>query len=430
MKIDRDGDGFSPEEGDCNDFNRFMFPGAPDPCDGIDNNCDGTADEDFDKDGDFWSSCAGDCRDNDPNSYPGAREVLDGFDNDCDGIADNNTEQSDDDGDGYSEDQGDCNDDPDAGGALISPGAVEVQLDGDGNPEGFDNDCDGIIDEALEPCPTLPETDARSFASAIDACHFVTNAEFGAGVDARSRGVFTDYGPTYTPHAGSDFVVLSSGTAGDKNDPGWVELSPGTNLNTSASHPDPQGPIGCSSADDATVNDLSDFTLQMVVPANANAFSFDFNFMSAEFPEFVCTSFDDTFLAMLESQAFTGNVSFDANGNRVSINVGFFSVCALSLDPVCTGDSALAGTGYEGSEGGGTGWLTTTAPVIPGEKITIRFSIHDEGDHILDSAVIIDNFRWEIEEVEGPVTVPITVAPHSRFVHADDLRAGPIRLGQ
>ena len=31
--------------------------------------------------------------------------------------------------------------------------------------------------------------------------------------------------------------------------------------------------------------------------------------------------------------------------------------------------------------------------------------IFDEGDHILDSTVLIDNFRWELDEVTGPITV-------------------------
>jgi hypothetical protein len=170
-------------------------------------------------------------------------------------------------------------------------------------------------------------------------------------------------------------------------------------------HPDPQGATGCSDADPSRVNDYTEVQLVLNVPANANSFSFDFNFMSVEFPEFVCTDFDDTFLAMLESQAFTGNVSFDSMGNRMSINVGFFDKCRESLDPACTGDAEIMGTGYQGAQGGGTGWLTTTAPVVPGEKIFLTFMIFDEGDHILDSSVLIDNFRWHIEQVDSPITV-------------------------
>ncbi len=406
--VDNDRDGFG-QDVDCDDADRYIFPGAPDPCDGDDNDCDGSIDEDFDLDGDGVSTCEGDCRDNDPTSYPNRPEVPDGFDNDCDGIVDNNTTSYDDDGDGYAEDQGDCNDDPNNGGALVSPGAVEIQLNGDDEPEGVDNDCDGEIDEPLDPCPQV--TDARSgraYATALDVCHEVTWAGWtdGITVDSRSHGIFRDYGTVYVPRAGDDLVVLSSGVAGDAADPGFVITSPGTNLNTTAPHPDPQAAMGCSSADAATVNDYSEFSMQLQVPANAQAFSFDFNFMSAEFPEFICTSFDDTFIAYLESDAYTGNVSFDSMNNRVSINVGFFDVCAVNLYSGCTGDADLIGTGYEGTVGGGTGWLTTTAPVMPGEKIRITFSIHDEGDHILDSAVLIDNFRWVAEPVDDPITVP------------------------
>ena len=102
-------------------------------------------------------------------------------------------------------------------------------------------------------------------------------------------------------------------------------------------------------------------------------------------------------------------VSFDENDNRVSINIGFFDVCDDSEGAACTDGDHLAGTGYEyfsdDESGGGTGWLTTTAPVKPGEKVRLTFLVFDEGDSAYDSTVLIDNFRWHVEQVDGPITI-------------------------
>jgi hypothetical protein len=39
--IDGDGDGYTPNQGDCNDADPDIHPNAPDPSDGIDQDCDG-----------------------------------------------------------------------------------------------------------------------------------------------------------------------------------------------------------------------------------------------------------------------------------------------------------------------------------------------------------------------------------------------------
>ncbi len=69
-------------------------------CDGIDNNCDGhLLDDEVDEDGDGWMICEGDCDDTNPLIYPGARELCDGFDNNCTGEL--HYQERDHDGDGY-----------------------------------------------------------------------------------------------------------------------------------------------------------------------------------------------------------------------------------------------------------------------------------------------------------------------------------------
>lgn len=53
---DDDGDGFTLGDGDCDDNNASVFPGASEICDGIDNSCDGQVDPDCDDDGDGLSN--------------------------------------------------------------------------------------------------------------------------------------------------------------------------------------------------------------------------------------------------------------------------------------------------------------------------------------------------------------------------------------
>lgn len=41
---DLDGDGYTVDQGDCDDSNAAIYPGAIELCDGLDNNCDGVVD--------------------------------------------------------------------------------------------------------------------------------------------------------------------------------------------------------------------------------------------------------------------------------------------------------------------------------------------------------------------------------------------------
>ncbi len=89
--------------GDCDDTNASAYPGATEDSsmceDGIDQDCDGSdlacdddgGDDDddptTDDDGDGYTENDGDCDDADATIYPGAEELCDGIDNDCDGIS-------------------------------------------------------------------------------------------------------------------------------------------------------------------------------------------------------------------------------------------------------------------------------------------------------------------------------------------------------
>ena len=210
--VDADGDGFGAGDGrvgcrpvagevirggDCNDADATVYPYGAETCDGIDQDCDGVADDGLlrvlsfaDADGDGFGdggsgveSCAvaagrvrepGDCDDRDAGVYPGAPEVCDGVDQDCDGRIDEDlrlvVSYRDDDGDGFgvAEDvvtdcavpsgrsgtAGDC-DDSDAG---VSPGAAEVC-------DGADQDCDGVPDNDLPVLWSYTDADGDGYGA-------------------------------------------------------------------------------------------------------------------------------------------------------------------------------------------------------------------------------------------------------------------------
>ncbi|MBI5116113.1 exo-alpha-sialidase [Candidatus Poribacteria bacterium] len=128
-------------------------------CDSLDNDCDGSIEDDgIDE---SWFSEATTCGEGECASTgillcqagaqvdtceagtPSAEICGNGLDEDCDG-SDLSCDDIDNDGDGYSENQGDCND----ADELINPAVADADCDG------VDQNCDGTADEEYEPTPT------------------------------------------------------------------------------------------------------------------------------------------------------------------------------------------------------------------------------------------------------------------------------------
>ena len=183
------------------------------------------------------------------------------------------------------------------------------------------------------------------------------------------------------PTEGSSYLVLSSG------------------FSSSALEPNDEGDLsgnleGLTTPGSAGGNDLTQMTLTIDVPDETEAITFDFKFLSEEFPEFVGTQFNDGFLVEVDSSTFTiedtngdfipdivapANVVVDDDGELLSIN----TTGALSFEA-----GNASGTTYDGA----SPVLSTSIPIPEGaSSITLVFSIFDAGDDIYDSAVFIND---------------------------------------
>jgi hypothetical protein len=325
--------------------------------------------------------------------------------------------------DGFEEADGDCNECD----ANANPGAYDVA----GN--GLDEDCNGTPDDALIECDTMitnvADADAMNAARAIGLCQTAgpdekkwgvlwakwVMADGTSGMNELSHGLVPGFGFAVHPQEGTRILALSSGTARNPTDPGWQSPG-GATMNTTSQTPVgfPMDSPSCAiqTANDHAANDPAGLELKIRVPTNAKSFRYDFDFYTWEYPGYVCTQFNDFYVAIQlppPPQSQSGNVSFDVLGNPVSVNNGFLEVCSPGTFggktfPCVKGTGELMGTGFE--SGGATSWLQTVSPVEPGSEIVLRFAVWDMGDHVLDSTVLIDNLQWSAEEAT-PTTTPI-----------------------
>ena len=244
--------------------------------------------------------------------------------------------------------------------------------DGTGNGDGGGGSCTG---DANVSAVSNDGTGATAIANAITAD--------GATLTAASFATVTGGTPNGTAEClswfatnGNTFGIL---TTGDVN---------------LADNPNDSGGDGLDN-DGGSVRGNTDFDvtvlkLDLTTPVGANCLRFDFAFYSEEFPEFVNTSYNDAFIAELNSSTWTtdgsdinapNNFAFDQDENVISIN----STGASEMDA-----TSAAGTTYDG----GTVLLSAATPVGAGAN-SLYLSIFDQGDNILDSGVFLDNVRFQ-----------------------------------
>jgi alpha-tubulin suppressor-like RCC1 family protein len=219
--------GFTTSSGDCNDGVTTIRPNATEVCDGIDQDCDGTADDGatigcyLDADGDAagtgplvqrcadssrpsfgncpsgYTGTAGDCNDGNGSVRVGATEVCNGIDDDCDNTVDDGVLATncyaDGDGDGYgagpsstqcrdalrtahmgcpvgyTDDALDCND----ASSAVRPGATEVC-------NAIDDNClDGVDENLRVMCHVDGDSDGYGTGASTLQCQDTGRPSFG-----------------------------------------------------------------------------------------------------------------------------------------------------------------------------------------------------------------------------------------------------------
>jgi hypothetical protein len=242
---------------------------------------------------------------------------------------------------------------------------------------------------------------------------FTTQQQALANYDL-GHGILPAFGPGVHVQAGQRMLALSSGTAREPTDPGYVNVSGFDKSYKSASPMGFPKPLAaCAGLVTAEAHDAVALQVEIVAPTNAHGFSFDFDFFTYDWPLYICSPQNDPFLALLLPYPFgqtNGNIAYDGMGDPITANSAFIGVCGCPTPP-CTagnksyacalGDQALVGTGFgkdtPGYDHGSTYWLKTTAPLQPHEDFTVRWVVYDSSNGSFDTTVLIDNFAWIVE---------------------------------
>lgn len=371
-----------------------------------------------------WGRCEGEVT---PVSEYGTELCNNGIDDDCNGTIDDGTDF---DGDGV----GACSDCCESTDICPKPKEVwDSSIHNCSYKEDINYECEDF---------EISSTNPIDYAKAIGLCDITTSDSNKWGlIEAKisapdestsyhegSNALLSALGNIIKPQHGQYMLGLGTGIVANPFESyegsfttaapaDWVELNNGSF---------PAAESCSSSGTSGSVNDAVMLTLKIRTPQTAKSFSFNIYFLTYEYPTYICTQYNDFFIALLDSKfesndenlknPYDKNLAMDSLGNPVGVNLapaGLFTQCqnkSTSTYEVtsCIGTDELEGTGFveNGWLGlsttyhGGTGWLTTRGNVKGGEIITLRLAIWDLSDHRLDSLVLIDNFQWNVEEVK------------------------------
>ena len=180
----------------------------------------------------------------------------------------------------------------------------------------------------------------------------------------------------------------------------------------------------------ASVHNAMTYTLKLKAPKGAGGFRLHHVFFSQEYDEYVGSNYNDKFYIIVRAGSTNGGKPTVINYTKcrdpaqhhdfvcspgmqfcnprqrycyIAINTAASECCWLDGCPNGKAKTNISGTGFScasaqdqdtANNGSSTGWLTTEWPIEPGEVFEITFHVHDTGDGIYDSAVLLDGLRF------------------------------------
>jgi hypothetical protein len=269
---DNDNDGYTDLQGDCDDTNPFIHPGLADRCgDLVDRNCDGQeaiCNETTDPDHDDFTAEQGDCNNNDPLFHPYAPDLCgDGIDHDCNGSESGCCTVFTAPAPGYGAAPG--------YGGYYYGGEIKTTVPGNGaycHPDDVDNDGDGFTENQGD----CNDADSSINPSLTTPCpmHFFGNVDLAAGGTVFvNSGVLAGAKIVVPAGAGSGSmpITISSTAAGSVSSytavgPGVVfSVPPGTVFATPVTISIPYNPASLAASGKIS-NDIVLYASNGIVP--------------------------------------------------------------------------------------------------------------------------------------------------------------------
>jgi hypothetical protein len=387
-----------------------VLPGAETCTDSIDNNCNGMVDETTDGDGDGWATCDAsgaslDCCDahecGTPTTVnPGAYDMAgDGVDNDCDGTIDNEL--------------GFCDQGLSSGSTMATDFAKAIDIC---QTTTTSDKKWGLLEAKLTLADGtgVPDPSSHSirpkFGGKVMPQGGVSLAVISSGGAAAKGDTnpayrdFVSYETTNSSGFPADFLAKNNGTL--PNAPGCPELE-GTGANdpvmmtfklrvpTNARSFSLRSNFYSSEFPEYTCSSFNDFYVVLIDsmspdnPTDKNlAFYTPPNSMT-KVPVGVNLGFGNTGLF---TQCVNGATGCAGTAGSITTCMSTDDLAATGMDDPTPGACDAASL-----KGGATGWLTTSGNVVPGEIMTLRIAIWDTSDHQYDSLALIDGFKWSAD---------------------------------